>query len=139
MSLKLDRGFSFVSNRAATRTQPLGLSKVSNKMSRANLFMFSIIGGAFITIMLTWTAFSIDNKKLSHVLLWQDTILVSLVGRGPLLGHDAQGNARYEGTPMHQLILPFGFLLSIPIYSTVSYLVLRGSFGLRPDPKQDAG
>jgi hypothetical protein len=106
-------------------------------MSRAKLFIFSIIGGAFITVTLTWTAFSIDNKRLSHVLLWQDTILVYLVGRGPLLGHDAQGNARYEGTPIHGLILPFGFLLSIPIYSAVSYLVLRALFGLRPDRKED--
>jgi hypothetical protein len=108
-------------------------------MSRANLFIFSIIGGAFITIMLTWTAFSIDNKKLSRVLLWQDTIFVYLVGPGPLLGHDSQGNPMYEGTPIHRLILPFGFLLSIPIYSVVSYLVLRASFGFRPDRKENVG
>jgi carbon starvation protein CstA len=66
-------------------------------MSRAHLLIFSIIGGAFITITLTWTAFSIDNKKLSHVLLWQDTIFLYLVGPGPPLGHDAQGNQMHEG------------------------------------------
>ena len=106
-------------------------------MSRDKLFIFSIIGGAVITIALTWTAFSIDNRKVSRVLLWQDAILLYLVGTGPPLGHDAQGNPRYEGTPMHTLILPFGFLLSIPIYSAVSYLALRGCFGLRADRTED--
>ena len=108
-------------------------------MSRDKLFIFSIIGGAAITIALTWVAFSIDNKKVSHVLLWQDTILVYLVGPGPPLGHDAQGNPPYEGNPGHTLILPFGFLLSIPIYSAVSYLVLRASFGVRAGRARNAG
>ena len=93
--------------------------------SFARLSILSVISGACITIALTWAAFSIDNKKLSHVLLWQDTILMYLAGPGPLLGHDSQGNPKYEGTPVHTVILPVGFLLSIPIYSALSYLVLR--------------
>lgn len=107
-------------------------------MSRDKLLTYSIIGGIVITIALTWMALSIDNRKVSGVLLWQDTIFVNLVGPGPPLGHDAQGNQMYEGTPIHMLILPVGFLLSIPIYSAVSYLVLRASFGLRADRTEDA-
>lgn len=102
-------------------------------MSRSKLVLLSLFCGAIITVVLTWTAFSIDNKKLSRALLWQDTILVYLIGPGPLLGHDVQRNPTYEGTPIHMIILPVGFLLSIPIYSAVSYLVLRASFRLHPD------
>jgi len=107
-------------------------------MSRSNLLLSSLICGAVITIVLTWTAFSIDNKRLTRALLWQDTILVYLVGQGAPIGYDAQGNPRYEGTPIHTFILPIGFLLSVPIYSAGSYLMLRASFGLRPDRSQDA-
>jgi hypothetical protein len=103
-------------------------------MPRSKLILLSLICGAVVTVVLTWTAFSIDNKKVSRVLLWQDTILMYLVGPGPLLGHDAQGNRMYEGTPIHTLILPVGFLLSIPIYSACGYLILRASFGRRADP-----
>ena len=108
-------------------------------MARDKLFIFSIMAGVVITIALTWIAFSIDNKKVSHILLWQDAIFVYLVGSGPELGHDARENPRYEGTPIHTLILPIGFLLSIPVYSAVSYLVLRVSFRVRADRTERHG
>ena len=104
-------------------------------MSYAKLYILSIIGGAVITVALTWTAFSIDNQKAAHVLLWQDTILLYLVGPAP----DAQGNPGQEGRPLQTVILPVGFLLSIPIYSAVCYLVLRVSFGLRADGLPNSG
>src|SRR6266404_9538110 len=94
-------------------------------MSRAKLFMFSVIGGIVIAIVLTAIAFSVDNKKVSGALLWQDTLFVYLTGPGPLLFIDEQGKPHYEGTPILLLILPVGFLLSIPIYSVPSYLFLR--------------
>jgi len=87
--------------------------------------MRSVIGGIVIAIALTAIAFSVDNKKISGALLWQDTVLVYLVGPGPVLYTDAQGKTHYEGTPIHLLILPVGFLLSIPIYSAISYLAMQ--------------
>jgi len=99
--------------------------------------MPSVIGGIVIAIALTAIAFSVDNKKISGALLWQDTVLVYLVGPGPVLYTDAQGKPHYEGTPIHLLILPVGFLLSIPIYSAISYLALR-LFVRRRDQRESA-
>lgn len=87
--------------------------------------MFSVIGGIVIAIALTAVAFSVESKTISRVLLWQDTLFVYLVGPGPLLYTNAEGKPHYEGTPIHMLILPVGFLLSVPIYSVPSYLCLR--------------
>ena len=81
-------------------------------ISRGNLFLLSVVGGIAIAIVLTAIAFWVDNKKISGALLWQDTLFVYLVGPGPSLGHDAQGNQMYEGTPIHMLIVPVGFLVS---------------------------
>ena len=83
-------------------------------MSQGKLFIASVIGGIVITIALTAFALSPDFKGISKVLLWQDTILVYVVGPGPLLYTDAQGKPHYEGTPIHMLILPVGFLLGVP-------------------------
>jgi hypothetical protein len=114
-----------------------GVRKSSTKtVFRSKLILVSLVCGALITIVLTWTAFSIDNKKLTRALLWQDTILAYLAGPGPTLGHDPQGNPMSEATPIHTLIFPLGFLLSVPIYSVVSYGPLRAWFGIRPDPSQ---
>ena len=100
--------------------------------------MLSVLGGIVIAVALTAVALSVENKKISGVLLWQDTIFVYLVGPGPPLGHDAQGNQMYEGTPIHMLILPVGFLLSVPIYSAVSYFILRWILRRRGDQGEDA-
>ena len=97
----------------------------TRKMSRTRLFILSIVGGLVITIVLTAVGLSVENKSVTGILLWQDVFLAYLVGPEPLLSNDAQGKPHYEGTPIHMLILPVGFLLSIPIYSIVSYLFLR--------------
>ena len=94
-------------------------------MSRGNLFILSVFGGIVIASALTALAFSVDNKTISGLLLWQDTLFVYLVGPGPPLGHDAHGNQMYEGTPIHMLIVPVGFLLTIPLYSVLSYFFLK--------------
>ena len=94
-------------------------------MSRGNLFILSVFGGILIASALTALALTVDNKTISGLLLWQDTLLVYLVGPGPPLGQDAHGNQMYEGTPIHMLILPFGFLLSVPLYSVLSYFLLK--------------
>jgi len=87
--------------------------------------MSSVVGGVVIAAILTAVAFSVDNRKLSGVLLWQDKRFVYLVGPGPLLYTDAQGKPHYEGTPIHMLILPVGFLFSVPFYSVASYFFVR--------------
>jgi len=94
-------------------------------MTQAKLVIVSLFCGIVITVVLTWVAFSIENKNVSRVLLWHAAIPVYLVGPGSLLGHDAQGNPIYEGTPVHMLAGFIGLLLGVPIYSVGSYLVLR--------------
>jgi hypothetical protein len=56
-------------------------------------------------------AFSIRDKRISGVLLWQVALIVYLLGPGPSLGNDAQRNPKYEGTPVHLLILPGGLFV----------------------------
>jgi len=94
-------------------------------MSRGNLFILSVFGGIVITSALTALAFSVDNRTISGLLLWQDTLLFYIVGPGPPLGLDAHGHQMYEGTPIHMLIVPVGFLLTIPLYSVLSYFLLK--------------
>lgn len=111
---------------------------LNSEMSRAKLFTLSVLGGIVIAVVLTAVALSVENEIVTGVLLWQDTVFVYLTGPGPPLGHDAQGNQMYEGTPIHMLILPVGFLLSIPIYSAVSYFILRRMLRRRGDQREDA-
>jgi hypothetical protein len=80
-----------------------------------------------VTVMFTATAFSIENKKVSRALMWQAAIPVYLVGPGPLLGYDELGNPMYEGTPVHMLAGQVGLLSGVPIYSAVSYFMLRAT------------
>jgi hypothetical protein len=79
--------------------------------------LWSAIGGFAVTVVLTYIALTIENETVTGILLWQDTLIAYLIGPGPLLFVDDQGQPQYEGTPLHMLILPVGFILSIPIYS----------------------
>lgn len=94
-------------------------------MSRGNLFILSVFGGIVITSALTALALSVNDKTISGLLLWQDTLLFYLVGPGPSLGLDVHGHQMYEGTPIHMLIFPLGFLLANPLYSVPSYFFLK--------------
>jgi len=100
-------------------------------MSQSKLALVSLACGIFITVALTCAAFLIGDKRISGVLLWQVALIVHLLGPGPLLGYDVQGNPRYEGTPIHMLILPVGLFIGVAIYSTVSYFILRAAFKRR--------
>ena len=99
-------------------------------MSRSRLFTLSLLCGVLITAALTWAAFSTENRTVSGLLLWPVTIVSYLLGPGPLLGHNDQGEPMYEGTPVALLILPLGWAFSIASYSAVSYLVLKAKFGV---------
>ena len=94
-------------------------------MSRTKLLILSVIAGIVITIVLTFVALSVDSEKITGILLWQDVLMAYLIGPGPPLGVDAKGMPQYEGTPIHMLIIPAGFVWSIPFYSMLSYFVLR--------------
>lgn len=94
-------------------------------MSRSKLFILSIVCGVIITVALIWASASIGNDRVSQVLLWHAAIPVYLVGQGPLLGYDAQGKPVYEGSPVGMLAGFVGLFLGVPIYSVVSYFVMR--------------
>ena len=94
-------------------------------MSQSKPIILSFLCGVVITAVLTWIAYSIGNDKVTLVLLWYAVIPVYLVGPGPLLGYDEQGNPMHEATPVHLLAWFAGLLLGIPIYSVVSYFALR--------------
>lgn len=85
----------------------------------------SVVCGVVITAALTLAAFSVENDNVSRALMWQASILVHLVGPGPVIGHDQQGNPLHEGTPVHMLAGVVGILLGIPIYSLLTYVALR--------------
>lgn len=94
-------------------------------MSRSKAILVSVAGGFVITTMLHVVALSVENEIITGALLWQDMIFIYLTGPGPLLFRDAQGNPHYEGTPIHALILPVGYLVSVAIYSLMTFLFLR--------------
>lgn len=94
-------------------------------MSRSKTLFASVAGGFVIATMLHVAFFLVENKTIAGALLWQDTLFVYLTGPGPLLGHDDQGNPHYEGTPILALILPVGYLVSVGIYSLMTFLFLK--------------
>ena len=94
-------------------------------MSRSKTILVSIAGGFVIATVFHLVALTVENKIITGILLWQDTLFVYLTGPGPLLSIDDQGNPHYEGTPILALILPVGFLVSVVIYSVVTFLFLR--------------
>jgi hypothetical protein len=103
-------------------------SLVNKNMSQAKLLIWSLISGVVITGLLATVAVSVENKNIAAILLWQFAAIAYLVGPGPLLGLNEQGEQMYEGTPIHMLILPVGLFLTVATYSTVIYLILRAVF-----------
>ena len=95
-------------------------------MSRLRSLFFSVVAALVITSALSSIGFSIENKTVFRILLWQYAIPAWLVAPGgPLLFVDAQGKPHYEGSPMLLLIFPIGFLLGILFYTVASYFLLR--------------
>ncbi len=108
-------------------------------MSGPKLFMLSLVCGIVITAILTLAAFSVENRNFAGVLLWQVVLVAYVVGPGPVLGHDEQGNTVYEGTPVHMLIMPVGLFLAIATYWVISYFLLKARFGSsRPSNQVDS-
>ncbi len=94
-------------------------------MPASKTFFVSVAGGFIIATLLHVAAFSVGNRTVSGALLWQDTLFVYLTGPGPLLFVDEQGKPHYEGTPILALILPVGYIVSVPIYSFVTFLFVK--------------
>lgn len=95
------------------------------KMSKSKSAFLGSVCGILITIALTSAAFLIDDKYVSGALLWPITLMVYLIGPGPILGYDKHGDPMYEGTPAHLLIFLFGLFIGAVIYSIISYFILR--------------
>ena len=72
--------------------------------------------------------FSIGDKRISGVLLWQVALIGYFLGPGPQPGYGAQGYPMYVGTPVHLLAFPGGLFVGAAIYSTISYFILRAAF-----------
>lgn len=97
-------------------------------MNRSQLLMLSLFCGVILTITLTWVAFSFENKNASRLLLWYAPIPAYLVGAAPspeLRTLDGEGEAAYEGPPIYLLAELTGLLLGVPIYSAVTYFLVR--------------
>ena len=95
-------------------------------MSRPKSLFISVIAALSITTALSSIGFSIDNRTVAKILLWQYAIPAWVVAPGgPLLYVDAQGTPHYEGSPMLLLIFPVGFLLGIIFYTVAAYFLLR--------------
>ena len=106
-------------------------------MSRAKLVILSIVCGVMITVALIWASAAIGDDRASRVLLWNAAIPVYLVGTGPVLGHDEQGEPIHEGSPVGMLAGLVGLLMGVPVYSAASYLALRAI--TRSGSKKDDG
>jgi hypothetical protein len=104
-------------------------------MRKSTSILASFVSGISITTALTCAAFLTGNRALSGALLWPVTLIVYLMGPGPLLGYNAEGQPTYEGTPLHLIALPVGLFLEAVIYSVIVYCALRytpsGLFVLR--------
>ena len=95
-------------------------------MSRPKSFFTSVVAALFITSALSSIGFSLDNRTVARILLWQYAIPAWLVAPGgPLLYVDGKGTPHYEGSPMLLLIFPVGFLLGILFYTVAVYFLLR--------------
>jgi len=94
-------------------------------MSLGKTLVVSIAGGFIIATLLHVAAFSVENRTITGALLWQDTLFVYLTGPGPVLFVDEQGKPHYEGTPILALIVPVGYIVSMPIYSLLTFVFLK--------------
>lgn len=83
------------------------------------------MSGIVISSLLTLAGLSSGSRVAFWVLAWHVAFVVKLVGPGPLLGHDAQGNPIHEGTALHSLAALIGMLLGLLLYSLLSFVVLR--------------
>jgi hypothetical protein len=63
-------------------------------------------------------------SQFSTKVLWQATLMHRFVGKGPILGYDAQGQPMYEGTPVHFVAAITGLLIGLIVYWIVFYCII---------------
>ncbi len=87
--------------------------------------LLSLTVGILITLLIYGAGYIADVKgfgELKDVLLWQSTLLQSLIEMHNIGTHE---KPYYEATPLHYL----AFIISIPIsvitYSILTYLVIK--------------
>lgn len=85
----------------------------------------SIVFGGAVALVLILAAGSGElSQPVKDALLWNVNLFVKMAGNGPLLGYDAQGNPRYEGTPVHMFFALLGLASTFPIYMVITYIIL---------------
>lgn len=97
-------------------------------MNRSQLVILSLVCGVLLTITLTGVAFSLESKNASRLLLWYAPIPAYVVGADSppeVYSLDGEGEVKYEEPPIYLLAQLAGLLLGVPIYSAVSYLLIR--------------
>jgi hypothetical protein len=88
-------------------------ARMPRRISR--LVVVSIICGVVLTAGLTAAAFRVDSWGWGCAMLWQACLLQTVTF--------TMGNSIHEATPLFAFGL--GVVLGVPIYSVLSYVVLR--------------
>ena len=103
------------------------------------ILLKSLVTGIVITILCIVLVFLTENRVLARTLFFPATVIKSLMGPGPLLGYDQNGQPMYEGTPLDLFIVIFGVLLCVPFYSLLSSVFFLISAHFRKSRLENAG
>ena len=76
----------------------------------------------FAAVLLSGIQFVVALKS-SMKILWQVYIMQNLVGSGPILGYDANGQPMYEGTPVHMFAAYLGLFIGVILYTIIFYFL----------------
>ena len=74
-----------------------------------------MICGVALTVVLTFFAFAGNSRAWACTFAWQACLVQTLIPDNPI----------HEGTPIDLFLFLFGVLLGVPMYSLLSYVILR--------------
>ena len=90
---------------------------MNTTLLKSRIVLSSIVCGVVLTIVLTAVAFSRNSRVWGCTFVWQ-ACLVQMVIHTP-------ENPMREASPIDLLAFVVGIFLGAPIYSTLSYVILR--------------